>query len=120
MSDRANQRGPFRVGSRGSNKETTIDSFALKFTGADLKIDHRPRRKNQSAERRAFVHDFKDGLTINWAKDYPGGVTINGHVKCPDKLVVKNKDVLQLLQSLERKISNLEKLYHMIDWEASQ
>jgi hypothetical protein len=27
------------------------------------------------------VHDFDDGLTINWANDYPGGVTINGPVK---------------------------------------
>ena len=36
------------------------------------------RRKNNTPYRRAFVHDFDDGLTVNWVNDYAGGVTING------------------------------------------
>lgn len=30
-----------------------------------------------------MVHDFDDGLTINWKEDYPGGVTIEGPVSLP-------------------------------------
>jgi hypothetical protein len=26
------------------------------------------------------VHDFEDGLTVNFDGDYPGGVTINGSI----------------------------------------
>jgi hypothetical protein len=36
------------------------------------------RRKEPTAMRRALVHDFNDGLTMNWDNDYGGGVTING------------------------------------------
>ncbi|MEM9679258.1 MAG: hypothetical protein AAF901_02955 [Bacteroidota bacterium] len=120
MSTKRQRRGPVRVGTPRSNKEKVVDSFSMKLTGADFRIDHRARRKNQSTHRRALVHDFTDGLTINWAKDYPGGVTINGNVNCPDKLVIKNKDVLRLITSLQKKVSNLERLYDMIDWDASQ
>jgi hypothetical protein len=46
----------------------------------DLCLDSSDRRKPEglSEFRRALVHDFGDGLTINWPGDYPGGVTING------------------------------------------
>jgi hypothetical protein len=46
----------------------------------DFCIDSPDRRKDQanpSPHRRAFVHDFDDGLTVNWEYDYPGGVKIN-------------------------------------------
>lgn len=64
-----------------TNNEVVVESFSLKMTGADLKIDHTSRRTNNSAYRRAIVHDFNDGLTINWANDYPGGISLNGNVK---------------------------------------
>jgi len=44
----------------------------------DILLDSPERRSNKSGNRRALVHDFNDGLTINWANDYPGGVTIRG------------------------------------------
>jgi hypothetical protein len=53
----------------------------------DLCLDNPDRRPNPQANpnpdpnvsrRRALVHDFEDGLTINWDHDYPGGVILNG------------------------------------------
>jgi hypothetical protein len=43
-------------------------------------LDAAERRKvgNDSPHRRALVHDQNDGLTINFADDYPGGITLNG------------------------------------------
>jgi hypothetical protein len=38
--------------------------------------DSQDRRKADTPFRRALVHDFDDGLTINWDDDYPGGVTV--------------------------------------------
>ncbi len=64
-----------------NNNEIEAECFSLKLTGADLKIDYSPRRENNSPNRRALVHDYNDGLTINWAGDYPGGITLNGDVK---------------------------------------
>jgi hypothetical protein len=49
----------------------------------DLCLDSQDpaRRHNDSPHRRALVHDYGDGLTINWDQDYPGGVTIWGKVR---------------------------------------
>lgn len=47
----------------------------------DLVVDSPDRRSNTTPQRRALVHDYDDGLTINWAEDYPGGVTIQGELK---------------------------------------
>ena len=44
---------------------------------SDLVLDSPARRKpNGPRFRRALVHDESDGLTINFAGDYPGGVTV--------------------------------------------
>lgn len=51
----------------------------VKIEAWDLCIDSKDRRKNNTTPfRRALVHDFNDGLTLNWANDYTGGVTIHG------------------------------------------
>lgn len=57
-----------------------VEGFVLKSGTADFMLDNPSRRGNPAGLRRALVHDFADGLTINWASDYPGGVTINGNV----------------------------------------
>jgi hypothetical protein len=44
----------------------------------DLCVDAKDRRKTATPHRRALVHDFDDGLTVNWANDYPNGVTLKG------------------------------------------
>lgn len=58
-----------------------IEGDAVKLTAADLMLDAASRRRGgPSPHRRALVHDFNDGLTINWAGDYPGGVTVTGNL----------------------------------------
>jgi hypothetical protein len=47
----------------------------------DLMLDAPERRQNEQGWRRALVHNQQDGLTINSAGDYPGGVTIQGQVR---------------------------------------
>ena len=54
----------------------------LNVQGHDLLLDSPARRKTgPSGYRRALVHDQNDGLTLNFNKDYPGGVTINGDIQ---------------------------------------
>ena len=40
----------------------------------------------QWRERRALVHGFNDELVVNFAGDYPGGVTIRGAISIPGKI----------------------------------
>ena len=49
----------------------------LEFRGVDVRIDNPGRRRGGGNYRRAVVHDFQDGITLNWERDYPGGVTVN-------------------------------------------
>lgn len=55
-----------------------LDGGVVQATAFDFVLDSPFRHKGPPGLRRALVHDFSDGLTINWAGDYPGGVTING------------------------------------------
>jgi hypothetical protein len=58
-----------------------------KDIGTDLDIDNAGRRtESENPRRRALVHDFDDKLTLNWGKDYPGGVKILGTVDVPGTL----------------------------------
>ena len=99
-----------------TSNETVIKTFSLKMLGADFKIDHKPRRKNKSSHRRALVHGFNDELMINWAKDYPGGVVINGNVKCPNTLEVGGHNVISLIKTMQLKIDALEKKLEDLSW----
>ena len=56
-----------------------IEGDATKSATTDLMLDSPGRRSDGGATpfRRALVHDFDDGLTVNWANDYPAGVTVN-------------------------------------------
>jgi hypothetical protein len=64
----------------------TVQGSVLLCQTSDLVLDNEGRRgpKNRSASRRALVHDQRDGLTLNFNGDYPGGVTINGQVNVPE------------------------------------
>jgi hypothetical protein len=57
-----------------------LEGTWIKLRSLDLMLDSPSRRRNNTGHRRALVHDPQDGLTINYAKDYPGGVTIQGEV----------------------------------------
>ena len=50
----------------------------VKIEAWDVCLDSKDRRKNNTPQRRALVHDFGDRLTLNWGKDYPSGVKIEG------------------------------------------
>ena len=65
-------------------------------------------RRPRKTQRRALVHDTTDGLTVNFNKDYPGGVTIRGVVKMPEKLLVANQDVLDLIVALQTQVADLQ------------
>ncbi len=57
-----------------------LEGVWTKLTTFDLMLDAPSRRRNSYGLRRALVHDFQDALTINYNKDYPGGVRIHGDV----------------------------------------
>lgn len=71
-----------------TSDQVVVEGRALKVTSPDIMLDHAPRRTGPAANpRRALVHDFNDGLTLNWNEDYPGGVKINGSVNCPKEII---------------------------------
>jgi hypothetical protein len=64
-----------------------VDARVLKTTAADLILDSPARHKaNSHRLRRALVHNQQDGLTINFNRDYPGGVAINDVVDLNHRL----------------------------------
>jgi len=71
-------------------KQVKIICDNLDVQGHDLLLDAVERRQaNGPTFRRALVHDQSDGLTINFASDYPGGVTINGRLDVTGELQIR-------------------------------
>jgi hypothetical protein len=66
----------------------TVNAPAVKLSASDFMLDNADRRRGGGPFRRALVHDQGDGLTLNFGKDYPGGVTIEGplHASGPANL----------------------------------
>jgi|LakMenEpi03Aug12_release.lakeMendotaPanAssembly.Ray.scaffolds.fasta_scaffold01730_27 hypothetical protein len=73
----------------------------VKVEALDLCLDSQDRRKNNTQHRRALVHDFDDGLTLNWNRDYPGGVTIKGNTNVDGNLSVRNGLFRAQIQKLD-------------------
>ena len=66
---------------QGDGSWVLVEGNVLKTTAADFMLDSPVRRRpGGSAFRRALVHDFQDGLTINFNGDYRGGVTVAGNL----------------------------------------
>jgi hypothetical protein len=62
----------------GHDNWVTIEGTVLRARTADFILDSPERRgPGGGAHRRALVHDQRDGLTLNFNGDYPGGVKIN-------------------------------------------
>jgi hypothetical protein len=56
-----------------------LEAAVLKAISSDFMLDSPERRKSGGPNfRRALVHDQNDGLTVNFAGDYPGGITLTG------------------------------------------
>lgn len=63
-----------------------VDGNWLLVHCLDIKLDAPSRRSSAAGERRALVHGFNDELVVNYANDYPGGVTIRGEIAIPEKI----------------------------------
>lgn len=84
------------------NSDIKLLPGQVKVEAWDLCLDSQDRRKeHEKPFRRAFVHDFNDGLTVNWDRDYPGGVTIQGVVTVPGHLEVPGSTTLSGAARLE-------------------
>jgi hypothetical protein len=53
-----------------------LEARVVKAVTSDFMLDSPSRHTGAGPFRRAMVHDQSDGLTINFAGDYPGGVTL--------------------------------------------
>lgn len=64
------------------DENVKVTGDALQCEILELVLDD-PRRRQEGARgrRRALVHDTRDGLTVNWNGDYPGGVSVFGPVR---------------------------------------
>jgi len=54
-----------------------LEGRVVKAAASDFMLDSPERRMGPNPFRRALVHDQSDGLTINFANDYKGGITLN-------------------------------------------
>lgn len=81
----------------------------LKTTAFDFMLDSPGRRHGgASPYRRALVHDFQDGLTINYAGDYPGGVTVTGNVVVTGDLKVAGMAIKAVIAGLQSALTSLQ------------
>ena len=100
--------GARRVRGYNGGDWVDVESRVVQVKGTDVMVDSAGRRTNSTPFRRAIVHDFTDGLTLNWNRDYPGGVTINGAVTRPDGATVAGQDGAATIAALTAQISALE------------
>lgn len=86
-----------------------IEGNVLMTTASNLMLDSPGRRKpGGSAHRRALVHDAQDGLTINFAADYPGGVTVVGNLAVTGDLRVGSMvSVIGAISALQDALADL-------------
>ena len=80
----------------------------LKTTAADFIIDSPGRRRSASPNRRALVHDLQDGLTINFAGDYPGGITLTGNVVVTGDIKVAGTALSAAIASLQSALASIQ------------
>lgn len=87
-----------------------LEGSVLKTTAADLMLDSPARRRGgASPHRRALVHDFQDGLTINFAGDYPGGVTVTGNLAVTGDLNLAGTALSATIASLQSALAAIQR-----------
>jgi len=62
---------------QGDGSFLVLEGRVVQAVGSDFMLDSPKRRIGPKPFRRALVHDQGDGLTINFANDYQGGITLN-------------------------------------------
>lgn len=77
----------------GRNVEIIADAVIAR--ALDIHLDHPARRSTNSGTRRALVHNSEDGLTINFNRDYPKGVTIEGATKMNGDVLFSQKTTVK-------------------------
>lgn len=93
----------------GDGSFVLVQGRVLKVAGSDLVLDAPERRKeNQTPNRRALVHDFQDGLTINFNGDYPGGVTIAGNASVTGDLLLAGTALRTTLDALQSGVNSAQ------------
>jgi hypothetical protein len=55
-----------------------LEGRVVKAITSDFMLDSAARHTGATPFRRALVHDYGDGLTVNYNGDYPGGVRLVG------------------------------------------
>jgi len=77
-----------------TDQDAVLAGHRINCVAHDIVLEGGPdRREVEGGVRRALVHDFNDGLTLNWEEDYPGGVTIRGRVRVPERLSVDSLEL---------------------------
>ena len=85
-----------------------VEGAVLKATASDFMLDSPGRRRGGGPHRRALVHDSQDGLTINFAGDYPGGVTVTGNLAVTGDLKLAGTALQATLASLQSAIDSIQ------------
>lgn len=85
-----------------------LQSAVLKSTASDFMLDAPGRRQTADGFRRALVHNDSDGLTLNFAGDYPGGVVVEGDLNVTGQ--IRSHRLFQLLNQVERLEDQLAQL----------
>lgn len=58
-----------------------LEGRVVKAAASDFMLDSPERRIGPKPFRRALVHNQGDGLTVNFANDYKGGITLTGVIE---------------------------------------
>ena len=86
-----------------------LEGSVVKTTASDLMIDSPGRRRGgPSPHRRALVHDAQDGLTINFAGDYPGGVTVVGNLAVTGDLQLAGAGLAANIAGLQSALASIQ------------
>jgi hypothetical protein len=96
-----------RINGHNGGDWVDVASRVVQIKGSDLMLDYPSRRANTTAYRRAVVHGWNDTLTLNYNRDYPGGVLIEGPVRMPGGAVISGQDIAATLTSLTSQIASL-------------